>query len=503
VTVVNDAIYVGSGGAVNRTQCSFPLLSNTSLADDHLCFAFAATNTRQNPNSTRDAYGVPSLACDFKLNCSARTVPLASALTAFAPLPPLRLVGPGVAAIVRAWANFSGAAATVTRSECYYPTTAPFATALSPFVPSVAWVRSPYVRNRLRDWVRWRCFPLWSRGNATAARLADPVADFRCNNRMGRGGSRTSRDYAYAPSKTTFDSDILPEVPRVGLRELLEDSGLVYDNATGPLYLAPGASFDVSTCGETATTCNRGEPALPSDRFTPTAINVVVEPRGTPEAPLFRDAVIPISPVVELVDRHGRHVSKWEGDMLVSVFIDKDLYPAAWFVDGTPSPSNSPLPYGANNYYEEASVKQLQLFPERMFYQLVPRALQIVGATTVKLGPDGFATFKNIYLTRAVPNLVLNFTVKFKLASLTGSTRPFNVLVPYPTPLVLATRYILPPGAVAFFIAAALLAIFWCARRGITRLRRAQLPTRTDGSRDREPPNQEGLRAVKSEGGAL
>jgi hypothetical protein len=86
VTVVNDAIFVGSGGAVNRTQCSFPLLSNTSLADDHLCFAFAATNTRQNPNSTRDAYGVPSLACDFKLNCSARTVPLASALTAFAPL---------------------------------------------------------------------------------------------------------------------------------------------------------------------------------------------------------------------------------------------------------------------------------------------------------------------------------------------------------------------------------------------------------------------------------
>jgi hypothetical protein len=144
------------------------------------------------------------------------------------------------------------------------------------------------VRNRLRDWVRWRCFPLWSRGNATAARLADPVADFRCNNRMGRGGSRTSRDYAYAPSKTTFDSDILPEVPRVGLRELLEDSGLVYDNATGPLYLAPGASFDVSTCGETATTCNRGEPALPSDRFTPTAINVVVEPRGTPEAIVTR-----------------------------------------------------------------------------------------------------------------------------------------------------------------------------------------------------------------------
>ncbi len=504
VVVVNDQVLAGAGGAVNRTQCAFPLLSSATLSDDNLCRAFAAQNTRVNPNSTRDAYGVPSLACEYRLNCTTVTLPLSSALVALPPVPPLRLASPGVAAIVRAWANFSsGAAPTVMRSTCYYPTTPPFAATLSPFLQNDVWVRSPYVRNRLRDWVRARCFPLWGAADPAAARAADPVAAFRCNSRMGRGNSRTSSDDNVAPANTTFDSGILTEVPRVGLRELLEDAGLQYDNATGPQYLPPGATMDVSTCGDITQNCNRGENALPTNVFTPAAVNVVVEPRGTPAAPLFRDQPVPIPPVVELVDRHGRHVSKWDGDLTVTLFIDRNIFPQTWFVDGTPSPSNSPLPYGANSYYEEPSVQQLQLYPEGMYYQLVPKALQVFGATSLKLAPDGFAIFRDIVFTRAVKGLFLNFSVKYKLQTLKGATRPFDVLVPYPTPLVLITRYILPPGAVVFFIAFSIFAVFAAAKWGITRLRRARLPVLTDGSRDRPVPDLEGARAMKSSGGAV
>jgi hypothetical protein len=205
-----------------------------------------------------------------------------------------------------------------------------------------------------------------------------------------------------------------------------------------------------------------------------------------------------------MMDRHGRHVSKWEGDMVINLFIDRAIWPAVWFVDGTPSPSPSSQPYGANNFYEEAYVKQLELFPEGMFYQLVPKALQVFGVTAQKLDPQsGFATFNNIVLTRAVKGLFLNFSVKYKLQTLVGATRPFDVLVPYPTPLVLVSRYILPPGAVAFFIIVSIIAVYVAARQGITRLRRARLPSKADGGKNKVPLDLEGLRAVHSDGGAV
>ena len=399
-----------------------------------------------------------------------------------------------------------------------------------------SWVQSEYVTARLREWVLARCTPLWHAadhalsgalpGALEAAEAADPHAAALCPQRMlaapARNASlapRALRAPTLSPispiqlfSQTSYAAGLLPEAPRYDLVDLLAPgiprgdfaaglAGLAYDAGRGPIFLQPGASADTSTFG-------RGPPDKPSGYLVPAGLRVLVDPRGTPRNPLVRDAPFPIQPILDLVDRHGRHVAQWQGSVEVSAFIDASLFPAELFAAGSPSPSPTKGPL-LGTHYTEPSVLQLQLYPENMLVQLRAVPLTLQGKTAATLDPaTGLASFSNLYVTRIVRGLIINFTAVFTTKqlnmriTLNGASRPFDVLPPPPQPLVLITRFILPPGVTYFLIALAAAALIY----GITRVRlliKGRQTRRSDMKLRQEGVDREGERAVAGADGLV
>jgi hypothetical protein len=106
--------------------------------------------------------------------------------------------------------------------------------------------------------------------------------------------------------------------------------------------------------------------------------------------------------VVDLVDRHGRHVAQWQGRVQVTAFIDASIFPPELFAAGTPSPSPTNRPV-LGTHFVEPSVLQKQLYPDNVLVQLVAQPLALQGATTVTLSLDtGVAVFPDLRVTRVV-----------------------------------------------------------------------------------------------------
>jgi len=168
-----------------------------------------------------------------------------------------------------------------------------------------------------------------------------------------------------------------------------------------------------------------------------------------------------------MVDRHGRHLKTWKGSVTVKAFIDTSIYPADLFVFGTPSPSPSKKPVIGTHYTEDSVLVQ-SLYPDNVLVQLVPVPLQLLGATSVTVSTEtGLAEFTDLYITRTVKNLQINFSAVFTTKQLSmrivlsASTRPFDVLIPPPAPLVLPTRFMLPLAATVILLAIPLACIIY------------------------------------------
>ena len=431
------------------------------------------------------------------------------------PAPPAVLTGPLPAPLPSAFAAAAGAAPPPTVFDLHAHS-------------APDWLASDFVKARLREWVRARCAPLWRAADASAealsaAEAADAHAAARCPRRsLGAGAAqRGLRAESLSPvsplqlfTQTSAAAGLLPEAPRYNLVDLLQPgvprsqvadlmaaSGVNYDAAAGPIFLPPGASSDSDKFG-------RAPPDPPSNFFVPAALRVLVDPRGTPGSPLVRDQPFAIQPVVDLVDRHGRHVSQWKGSVTITAFIDTTIFPSYLFAAGTPSPSPSNRPVLGTHYVEPSTLQQ-QLYPENVLKQLVAQPLQLGGSLQVPLAlGTGLARFTDLYATRIVKGLVINFTCVFTTQQLNmritlrGATRPFDVAPPPPAPLVLITRYVLPPAATWFFIAAAIAVLSY----GVFRMRHviaAHMRGRSDMKLRPPPPDAEGARAAGSSDGAV
>jgi hypothetical protein len=352
------------------------------------------------------------------------------------------------------------------------------------------------LRHDLIQWTITRCLPMWRAGEKgsaalTAAEAADPLAAERCPRRILKSGQRTVRPAVRIGVNTTADAGILPHVPRFGFSQVLAACGVPspYGKSNPqPVTLEPGATFDTNYG-------IRSRPDPPSDYRVPVALQVVNHILGTPLSPLIVDQPAAQQPVVMLVDRHGRRVELWKGDLVVNVYFDKAIFDSLLFVEGTPLPSPSFEP--EVNFYIEPSVVQKRLYPNNVFIELVQRPLSILGTTSAKVafsGDDlGLAVFTDIAFSRAVKNIALNFTALFITTQLStrlelrGSTRLFTVASPPPAPLIVATRFMFPFAGVVIIIVICLSVFFAFFCFHLKRMIQDRLSRRADNAPSAPP----------------
>ena len=318
-----------------------------------------------------------------------------------------------------------------------------------------------------RDLVAWivtRCLPLWRASEAGPVAMAsvianDPLAAERCPQRLFRNDLRVVRPPTKVMINTTADAGILPMLPRFDFDAFLVAHGVEYNTTARAQALPEAPSYD-TVFGQ------RSRPDPPSELRSPVSLQVVNELLGTPLSPLVVDQIAAQQPVVMLVDRHGRQVLRWKGDLIMQVAFDQILYEPNIFLIGTPLPSPSYVPIV--NRYTEPDVVQKRLYPDNVFFELVQRPLMILGVRVQPLISDssdlGFAIFTDLKFTRAVPAVAVNFTLTFTTAlalrvDLLGATRSFKISEKPPSPLVIATRIQFPLAGV-IIIAMIILGIF-------------------------------------------
>lgn len=287
-------------------------------------------------------------------------------------------------------------------------------------------------------------FPIASDDNTTAISEDEFDMDLSRDTLLPNARSLFARRLSFSGfdfvDRPSSEWGLLPAIPRVSLASLLVARGIPHDSTTGPQFLEASTLYP--------------ESEEPHPFFTPSNIKVYLEPRGTPALPMYHDQPFPIQPVVVLVDRHARILRNFSQTVVVTAYLDRPLFPEEWFYSATPSTTPSAKPQYPTHYEEEWERLQ-RLYPDGYIYELHPKPLQLLGTTKAVSDKDGYVIFEDLYLTRYVEGVFLNFTATYitvdrQIIALSGNTRPFQVEKAPPKKVIIPYRRILSKGLVIF-----------------------------------------------------
>jgi hypothetical protein len=209
---------------------------------------------------------------------------------------------------------------------------------------------------------------------------------------------------------------VLPAIPRVSYTQMLSFFGTNFDPVRG---VQPVGTAQLELISKAQ--------GAPSNAWVPDSIRVIVDPRGRPLDPLFRDKPFPQQPAICLVDRHNRMILVGPGNLLTSVkvtaFLDSKLFPAV-------------------------------LDPQK------PLLLEGTTAQTISTTGTGILYFADLLVSGTTTDtpIYINFSAVYvgpagsqsETKTVYGSTRLFTVFEPPPPVIIIVPRVPMSPFLVGF-----------------------------------------------------